>query len=302
MSKLSQDAKNRIIISLTDKKVGEEVIAILEKEPFKNFYTLYVDAQGDDTGDGSITSPYKTLSKAMDQCTDQSNKYTIILGSGTYNGPTLNWLGNVSCFSYGSSYIQQTLQYTAIDGAEEAFIFNGINVSNFQMDLTQTTGYSLPVLTNGSYSITRTDATAGAQFIQVSDSSINLLDLRGALSASNVIFLGQVDVRAGGNLLLDACVFGASATMYDDASATVIASVFTGSFNGPATSSVKTDATSMLYGGTVTGCETILIDNSNFLGYTPADSNLWNVPAPKNVKDAIDRIAVAVTDMLGGPI
>lgn len=295
---LSEKAKARLITAIARKEEALEIISAINASQFKNAATFYVDPDGDDVlGNGSSTAPYQAIQKALDQCTDYNQKYNVILGTGTYTGSAIVWPGNVSCFSFGAATIQNQLQYTATDGAEEAFVFNGLGVADFQMDLTQTTGFALPVLTNGSYSITRIDPTAGSQFVQVSDSSINALDLRGALSASNVIFLGSVVLKAGANLLLDACVFGASATMEDDASCTIIGSVFPGSFTGPNTTSVKIDSTSSLYGGTITGPEIIYSDNSNTMKYTPANSSDWVNPQPKTIQEALDRIAAS-----GGPI
>ncbi|BDZ69941.1 right-handed parallel beta-helix repeat-containing protein [Methanobacterium petrolearium] len=64
---------------------------------FSNQYNIYVAADGDDdTGDGSLINPYKTLAKAIDQAPDSG---TVHLGNGIYyevNNRELNIIKNIN--------------------------------------------------------------------------------------------------------------------------------------------------------------------------------------------------------------
>lgn len=257
-------------------------------------YTFYGDSTNgnDATCDGSFLKKCKTITKLLTFTTNPAKKYALRLSAGDFTGePTIAWKPNVSVYG-DSTTLNLDFTYTAASGDEANFVFDGVGVTSFTMDLTASS-VGLPIFQNGSYGIIRTDATGGAHVITVRNAITGNLDLTGVAIFSNVLFVGSATVESGGRLLCTGCVWGISGDVYGTGTIDFQVSTFIGAVVGHVvgidTPIVRLDASSNL-GGTITIANTVYSDNANAMTYTPTTSANWNV-VPATVAAALDNIA-----------
>jgi hypothetical protein len=259
-----------------------------------NTQQVYIDTvAGDDiNGNGSPLLPFQTIQHALTLATNNSLKYIFYLAPGIYGGANSNIPGNVSLIGRGVD-ISFTLTYTAVAGDDVYPVYSGIGFSDFQMDLTLA-NVALPVFVECGVTLIRLDTTTGPRFVQILNSNINALTVRGNIAASNSLFVGTCEIRDLGSLITNACTIGIGITMESQATISMVASTFvgsiTGSTSGPNTSSVRADSSSLSQGGLISGCNTTFADTAEFIDYTPATPGDWVVP-PIQTADALDVLA-----------
>lgn len=264
-----------------------------------NPLNIYADiGSGNDTnGDGSEDNPFKTLPRVILAASDPSKNYVAILGSGEYDGVPVVWPGNISCFSYGVCSIKHALTYVGAALAEHSFVFDGIGVDSFELDLS-VSAVAIITFQNGSYNIKRTDSASGPKLLRVNSANISSLDVTGNILCSNILFVGSIAVKNAGALLLANCIVGVSATVLGTGTISMVGCTFpgtiTGTDDGGNTPTVITDSTSLSYGGTITGANVTLSDTATSIAYAAGTPGDWDVSAPTTVKTAIDRIAASI--------
>jgi hypothetical protein len=265
-----------------------------------NAQEIHIDgtAGSDTLNTGSVLSPFKTFAKAVTLVTDPSKAYIFYVAPGDYNEPALSIPGNVSIAGENVAIqFDATIVFGA--GSQSFPVYSGVSFSNIVMDLTPA-AIALPVFKGGSGSvITRLDATTGPHFIQIYDCSINALDLTGGAAVNNALFTGTCNVRNNGQLLVSNSIVGIAITAEELATISLIGSTFTGSITGTTvgvdTTTVRGDATSIGFGGTITGCNFQYLDDSFNMKYVPTTPSDW-VVTPIQLGDAVDVLAATKFD------
>ena len=260
-----------------------------------NAQEIHIDgtAGSDTLNTGSVLSPFKTFYRATTLVTDPSKAYIFYVAPGDYVELPLNIPGNVS-IAGDNVNIQFDVTIVFGAGSQSFPVYSGVSFNNIVMDLSPA-ALALPVFRGGAGSaITRLDATTGAHFIQIYDCSINALDLTGAAAVNNALFTGTCDVRNNGQLSISNSIVGISITAEELATISIIGSTFVGSITGTTvgldTTIVRGDATSIGYGGTITGCNFQYLDDSFNIKYVPTTPSDW-VVTPIQLGDALDVLA-----------
>jgi VCBS repeat-containing protein len=237
-------------------------------------FTFYGDPENgnDSTCDGSLAKKCKTITKLLTFCTDPSKSYALRLSEGTFQGePTISWKPNVNVFGDGTN-LNLSFDYTAAPGDQANFVFDGVGVNSFTLDLSLAAA-ALPIFQNGNYSITRVDNTAGAHFVTVRNASAAATDITGNASYSNVLFISSATIRTGGQILCTNCILGITVDVYGTGLLQLTASTFVGSVVGHAvgmdTPVLKIDAGSNLAGSS-SGVTSVYSDDAQFMKNTPA--------------------------------
>lgn len=253
---------------------------------------IYVDdVAGDNTfGTGGILSPVKSFATALTFVTDPSKQYVIHLAPGTYPGGPYTVPGNVSIVGKQAT-LSGSIQVIADPGSVIAPVYDGVNLT-ISIGLSAA-AVALPIFQNAEFNITRTDIATGPRFIQIFNSSVSNLDVKGNIAVFNSLFTGTCTIKNNGSLVCDACVIGISVAMEELATISLVTCTFVGSITGTTvgldTSIVKADATSLSFGGIVTGCVSQYIDTATNVGYTPAIPANWST-VPTTVKEGLDTL------------
>lgn len=281
--------------SETKKTAISDVTAHVLDAATKDAFTFYADPVNgvDASCDGSIVKKCKTITKLLSFCTDPSKAYMLELAAGNFTGePTITWLSNVSMHGQGSN-LNLDFEYAATPGEQASFVIDGVGINSFTLDLSAA-AVALPIFQNGSYSITRTDATVGAHFVTVRNSTAGATNITGSASYTNVLFTSSADVQSGGSILCTGCILGITVDIYGTGMFQLTASTFVGLLDGHTvgldTPTVIIDAASNQYGGVITGADVTYADDAEFIAYDPATPSYW-ASAPATVKEALDAIA-----------
>lgn len=260
----------------------------------KNAHQIYLDFDNgnDTTGTGSIIEPIKTLQHAVTLVTSLVDDYVFILAPGNYTGVLVNLPANVSMVGV-SANVSCDIVLDVQPASEIAPIYSGVSFQNFEMDLSPA-NVALPVFLNAGFNITRLDATTGAHAIQIHDGSISNLDLTGNALINDVLFVGSTTVQSGGGLILNGCVLGINVDVFGTGNVSLVGCTFSGSITGTTvlgdTPTVTIDASSLSYGGSITGCDITFADKAPNIGYTPTTPGNWS-PTPTVVSEALDQLA-----------
>lgn len=266
-----------------------------------NAQELYVDSVGgsDTTGTGSVLLPLETLEEALTLTTDTTKQYVVFLSPGDYGAAPLTIPSNVSLFGKGA-VISQPITIDFLAGENSAPVYDGISADDITMDMSPAT-IAIATFRDGTYGITRTDSTSGPFFYTVRNSSVLATDLTGTGSYSDCLFLSTCNVQNDGSLLLNNCIVGINIDVLGTGSISMTACTFPGSITGTDdggnTPQVSADASSLGFGGTITGADVIDLDSAAYISYTPAVSGDWLV-VPAKVNDALDELADRVNNLI----
>lgn len=263
-----------------------------------NAQQIYVDSvAGDDTtGTGNVMFPIQTIQHAVTLTTNPALEYVFILAPGTYGGAAVTIPGNVSVVGIQAGITADITM--GINSGDEVYpVYSGVDLGNITMDLTLA-NVALPVFLNASFNITRLDATTGPHVIQIHDGSINDINLTGRALLNNVLFLAAATVQDQGALVLNACTVGINIDVFATGTVSMTGCSFSGSITGTTvllnTPSVNTDASSLAFGGLITGCNVTYTDTAEYLNFDPTTPSDWTV-TPGTIQEALDELAGRVT-------
>jgi hypothetical protein len=283
-------------ISITGNNTTKEIDLAVNSGAFAllNPEEIYVDAQGgDDTsGTGSVVLPFETLEKVLTLTTDTSKHYVVLMAPGDYTSGPVTIPANVSLYGKGANISNQvTIDFLA--GLECFPVFDGLSMGDVIMDMSPAS-IAIATFRDGSYDITRTDTTTGAYFFSVTNSNVSDFSLKGNALFNNVIFVGTGTVENGGQLLMNNCVQGTVINVIGTGVVSLTGCTFSGSIVGTIdagnTPTVRSDSSSLGYGGVITDANIIDLDSSSFISYAPATPGDWIAP-PTEVKSALDELA-----------
>lgn len=260
-----------------------------------NAFAIYVDSAGGDdtTGTGHILAPFQTVHQAITLCTSTTDRYVLYLAPGTYGGADItNFPATISIIGNNAS-IQFDITLDVPAGEDVQPLYSGVSLQSITMDLTPA-GVAIPIFMNAGFNITRIDATTGAHLFKVFDGSITDCSVKGNALMNNVLFLGSATVEDTGQLLLSNCIVGINIDVIGTGTVSMVGCTFPGSITGTVylsnTPTVRSDASSMGFGGTITGCNFSYSDTAQYVGYTPSTPSNWST-VPAKVSDALDELA-----------
>lgn len=258
---------------------------------------IYIDVQGgnDTTGTGNVVFPFKTLEHVLTLTTNTAKHYVLFLAPGDYTTGPVTIPGNVSLIGKGAT-INNPVTLAVIAGADNQPLFDGVSLA-ISMDLSPAS-VAIVTFRNGTFDITRTDTTAGPYFFTVANSNISGLDLKGNGLISNCVFVSTATVQPGGQALLQNSIIGINMGVVGTGVIAMTGCTFSGTITGTInlgnTPTVRADSSSLGYGGVITTATIVDLDSSSYISFNPAVPANWS-PAPTNVKDALDQLAVTGT-------
>lgn len=273
----------------------EALDAVAALANYANANQVYVDANSgsDVTGTGAQLRPFQSIPAALAAIALLGpGNYALNLAAGDYAGAPIAWPGNVSCFGFGQVNIQHDINYASGAGTE-VLVFDNVSLGIVTADLTLG-GISLMYISNGGLgSLTRTDATVGAKFVQVYNMNVNAWDITGNVFMYSCSFLsgGPYVVQSGSRLICNNSLVPAPITLNLtgvlalNACTTDVGCVVTGVGAG---AQVVTDASSLYGGLSVAGTASfVFMDNASREAYTPTTIANWT-PIPSTVQGALD--------------
>ena len=267
---------------------------------------IYIDSVGGDDllGDGSVTARFKTIEKALTLTTNNSERYVLVLSPGQYGLGAIAIPSYVSIFGFGAN-INVPVSITSEVGLDVTPFYNGVSMSDVTIDLSLG-NISLFYFANGGFGIKRIDNRInGPWLVTVEDGAIGTLDIRGSLIVSDVLFQGgSCIIRTDGQMLCTGDIMGASVDVEGAGNISLLACTMVGTITGTTigldTPVVRGDASSLNFGGTITGCTIQYADSASFVGYTPTTSSDWSGAAPTTVAEGLDRCAALLKALNGG--
>jgi hypothetical protein len=260
---------------------------------------IYIDAVGgsDTTGTGSVVLPFQTIEHAVTLATNTSSKYVFLLAPGTYTAGPITIPSNISLFGKAAS-IPNEVTVNFLAGIEASPTYDGLSISNVVMDFSPAS-QAIVTFRDGDYGITRTDSTTGPFFYNVRNSSINSTDLTGSAAYNDCIFLGSCTVQNDGQLVLSNCIVGINIDLIGTGIVAMTGCTFpgaiTGQIDGGNTPIVRSDSSSLGYGGVITVATVVDLDSADYISYAPTTPGDWSV-APVNVKQGLDTLAADKAD------
>lgn len=324
-------------------------LSIPEIDSIDESRIIYVSKGGsDETGTGSIDSPFSTVNRAMESITDAApdRRYEISVGPGRF----VEYVSiKANVFVVGAGPVATIIDI--IDNLDPSWSTNDDNRSGLK-DVQIYSGTNIDFIT--------TKSTTGRFYIAQSRLSEELIFA--CCSSNNQGFLYNCEllsdlIQVGGYLSLysstvlgNTIVYSQSSTyspVGEDIETRFLASgggnlvvddsgfvpevVFVNQATGPGVQNLIGDLAGfanngylVIQGGGSPGDtvvyalstsipppdrvnvsllgQLILGTYSNSIGYTPTNTTTWQYPQPQTVQEALDRLASAVSGLLGGAI
>lgn len=221
---------------------------------------IYVEPNGSDvTGDGSRSKPFQSINAAIAVCTNPALVYTIVPGSGDYNGADVIWLPNVCMIGSGAANINNNINYTSPAASESYFFFENVRMGGLITIDLSLAAIAIHTFTTGSYNINRVDTMGfGPWVLLVSDSTLGDCSFGGNNILSNALFVSSLEIKDGGTVLLGNSPVGIPVDLYGTAMISFQASntqgaILTGYPSGGNTPTIITDSAGLI-GATYTDC------------------------------------------------
>ena len=141
---------------------------------------IYVSCDGDDDGDGSVTNPYFSINKALDEVSDEKN--TVVLKDGSYSQGEINITKSVSIIGQENSIL---------DGEGDSIIFRinnsqaNVNVINLTFVNAYSSSFGAAIVNNANLYV------ENCVFMNNSARSAAAIDNEGNLLVKNCLFIAN---------------------------------------------------------------------------------------------------------------
>jgi pectin methylesterase-like acyl-CoA thioesterase len=290
---------------------------------------VYVSKNGnDDTGTGTMSSPYHTVTKAVDSITDASStkKYVVMVGPGTYDevsGFALKAFVSICATSPDMTTIQrqngsggyQSHQLTISDSGTFEFRNVSLGMSGLTVQHTSATGNAFVLSLNGvsigAGGLAVAGIGAGRDLVTIINSKIDGAVTLASTSTTVVgsTLVGDITTSTGSGTFANTAgqmtalvVRGSSVgniTTAGTTGLTVVGTAVSGTITGDGASVVNLDATSTPDAARLVIAGTAVLNHltySRAINYHPATPTDWAFATvtPAQVQDALDELAKKV--------